>query len=108
MEVEVKNKKGYALEISGQGEASIKSKSDAPNGTYIVNDGTEVTKNIIGIFVLEDTVITALKVDGADVLTSYVSTPATAIKAGAYITPLNGKVFSGVQITPGSVALILA
>ena len=79
----------------------------ASRGVYIVNDATEVTKTITGIFVLEDTVFTTLKVAGADVLASYVSTPATAVKAGAYITTLDGQQFSGVDLTSGSVALIL-
>ena len=79
----------------------------ANKGVYIVNDTTEVTKVIDGVFVLEDTVISTLKVGGTDALSSYVSTPATAIKAGAYIRPLDGVKFSGITLTSGSVALIL-
>ena len=74
---------------------------------YIVNDVTEATKVIDGVFVLEDTVIATLKVGGVDALSSYVSTPATAIKAGAYIRPLDGAKFSGITLTSGSVALII-
>lgn len=79
----------------------------ANKGVYIVNDATEVTKVIDGIFVLEDTVFNAIKVAGSDVKTSYISTPATAVKAGAYIRPLNGVQFSGVDLVSGSVALII-
>jgi hypothetical protein len=107
-EVEIKSKKGYSLEISGKGEVSTNSKSDASNGTYVVNAFTEVTKNIVGIFVLEDTVFTSIKVDGVDVKNSYILATETAVKSGAYITPLNGKVFSGLQISSGSVILNLA
>jgi hypothetical protein len=52
----------------------------ANKGVYIVNDATEATKVIDGVFVLEDTVIATLKVGGVDALSSYVSTPATAVK----------------------------
>ena len=79
----------------------------ANKGVYIVNDATEVTIAIDGIFVLEDTVFNAIKVAGADVKASYISTPATAVKAGAYIRPLNGVQFSGVDLVSGSVALII-
>ena len=79
----------------------------ANKGVYIVNDTTETTKVIKGLFVLEDTVIATLKVGGVDALSSYVSTPATAIKAGAFITPLDGANFSGVTLTSGSLALII-
>ena len=79
----------------------------ANKGVYICNDVTEVTNTIDGIFVLEDTVFATLKVGGSDALASYVSTPATAVKAGAYITALNGVKFSGVTLTSGSVALII-
>jgi hypothetical protein len=57
--------------------------------------------------VLEDTVFNAIKVAGSDVKSSYISTPATAVKAGAYIRPLNGVQFSGVDLVSGSVALII-
>lgn len=77
----------------------------ANKGVYIVNDTTEVTTAIDGILVLEDTVFNAIKVAGTDVKSSYISTPATAIKAGAYITGAGVK-FSGIQLTSGSVALV--
>jgi hypothetical protein len=79
----------------------------ANKGVYIVNDTDEATKVIDGVFVLEDTVIATLKVGGVDALSSYVSTPATAVKAGAYIRPLDGVQFSGITLTSGSVALII-
>ena len=79
----------------------------ANKGVYICNDTTEVTNTIDGIFVLEDTVFSTLKVGGVDALSSYVSTPATAVKAGAYITALDGVKFSGVTLTSGSIALII-
>jgi hypothetical protein len=78
----------------------------ATKGTLIINDTTEVNQIIAGIFVLEDTVFNAIKVNGIDVKSSYISTPATVIKAGALITG-KGVLFSGVKLTSGSVSLIL-
>jgi hypothetical protein len=76
-------------------------------GSYIVNDTTESTKSFDCLQVLEDTVFTSLKVGGVDKLSEYVSTPATAVKAGAIIRAKNADKFSGVQLTSGSVTLVL-
>ena len=79
----------------------------ADKGTYIVNDATEATKTADAIVVLEDTVFTSIKIGGVDAKSNYISTPATAVKAGAIITPTGNLQFSGLQLTSGSVALIL-
>lgn len=109
-EVHIKNNKGYTTEVTGQGEllvsATSLNKIIASKGVYICNDTTAVTKTIVGILVLEDTVFSAIKVDGIDVKANYISTPATAVKAGAYITG-QSVLFSGVTLTSGSVALVL-
>lgn len=76
-------------------------------GTYIVNNTTEATKTIDAIVVLQDTVFSSIKVAGVDVKSSYIAAPGTAVKAGAIITPINDLQFSGVQLTSGSVALVL-
>lgn len=86
---------------------------DAQYGTFIVNDTTEVVKNAIGIYIAEDTVIARIEVDGdtaTDVKADYIQTPATAIKAGILLTPLEGNdsKFSAITLTSGSVVLILA
>jgi len=80
----------------------------ANNGTFILNNTTEYTGNIDAIVVLEDTVFNAVKIAGVDVKTSYIGTPATAVKAGAILTPTADQKFSGVVLTSGSVALVLA
>jgi hypothetical protein len=77
----------------------------ASKGVFICNNTTEKTATIAGIFVLEDTVFSAIKVAGTDVKSTYIGTPATAVKPGAYITGV-GVNFSGVTLTSGSVALI--
>jgi len=78
----------------------------ASKGVFICNNTTEKTATIAGILVLEDTVFSAIKVAGSDVKSTYIGTPATAVKAGAYITG-QGVLFSGVTLTSGSVALVL-
>jgi hypothetical protein len=80
----------------------------ANRGTFIVNNTVEKTANIDAIVVLEDTVFNAVKIAGIDVKSSYIAATGTAIKAGAILTPQGTAVFSGVQLTSGSVALVLA
>ena len=78
----------------------------ASKGVFIVNNTTEKTATIAGVLVLEDTVISSLKVAGSDVKSSYIAATGTAVKAGAYITGI-GVNFSGITLTSGSVALVL-
>lgn len=78
----------------------------ASKGVFICNNTTEKTATISAIYVLEDTIFSAIKVAGSDVKSTYIGTAATAVKAGAYITG-QGVNFSGVTLTSGSVALIL-
>jgi len=79
----------------------------ALNGTKIVNDTTELTQGFDAIVILEDTVFTNIKVSGVDVKSTYITTPATAVKAGAIIRPISGTRFSGVKLTSGSIAIVL-
>ena len=76
-------------------------------GTKVVNDATELTQDFDTIVTLEDTVFTSIKIGGIDVKGEYVTTPATAVKAGAIIRPTQNQVFSGVQLTSGSIAIVL-
>ncbi len=79
----------------------------ASQGTLIVNDTTEKTITYDAIFVLEDTVFASIKVGGVDIKAELITTPGTAVKAGAIIRPINGAKFSGVTLTSGSVCLVL-
>ena len=79
----------------------------AGQGTYILNDTTEFAGNFDAIVVLEDTVFNSIKIEAVDVKSSYISAPATAVKAGAIIRPTSAQKFSGVKLTSGSVALVL-
>ena len=79
----------------------------ASQGTFIVNDTTE--KEILhdAIVVLEDTVFASIKIAGVDVKAEYIGTPGTAVKAGAIIRPTDARKFSAVDMTSGSVYLVL-
>jgi hypothetical protein len=79
----------------------------ASQGTIIVNDTNEKTITYDAIFVLEDTVFNSIKVGGVDIKAQLITTPATAVKAGAMIRCTGARKFSAVDLTSGSVALIL-
>ena len=79
----------------------------ANNGTYIVNNTAEVTKRIDAIVVLQDTIFASIKTAGVDTKSTYISAPASLVTAGSIITPISDLQFSGVQLTSGSVALVL-
>lgn len=79
----------------------------ANKGTFILNNTNEFTGVIDAIVVLQDTVFNVIKIAGSDVKSDYIGTPATAVKAGAIITPKADLQFSGVDLTSGSVALVL-
>jgi len=79
----------------------------ANQGTFIVNDTNEKTVAHDAIVVLEDTVFNSIKIGGVDVKDDYISTPATAVKAGAIIRPINAQKFSAVDLVSGSVCLVL-
>jgi hypothetical protein len=78
----------------------------ANKGTFILNNTNEFTGVIDAIVILQDTVFNAVKIAGTDVKTEYIATPATAVKAGAIITPKSDLQFSGVTLTSGSVAIV--
>ncbi len=85
----------------------------AQYGAIILNDTNEKEGQFLGIYVLEDTVFARIEADGVtgtDVKENYITTPGTAVKAGALITPHEGTndEFSAVTLTSGSVSLILA
>lgn len=82
----------------------------AEDGVVVVNDTTAYnSQRFGGIYIAEDTVIANLEVNGvvANVISDYVTTPATAIKGGLFITSKGDDVFSSITLTSGSVALIL-
>ena len=79
----------------------------ALQGSYIINDGTTWSGKCDAVYVLEDTVFNTLTDSEGLTKTSYISTPATAVKAGALIRPLEDAQFVTIDLASGSVALIL-
>ena len=82
----------------------------AINGVVVINDTAEKVLNSDSYYVSEDTVIARIEVNGddtTDVLASYITTPATGVKAGVLITPQRGDYFSAITLTSGSVVAIL-
>jgi hypothetical protein len=82
----------------------------ASKGSYILNNTSiYTTYPVKAIVVLQDTVFTTIRHEGnaGNALSTYVAAPATAVKAGAIITPLENKKFTNIQLTSGSVALVL-
>jgi len=81
----------------------------AAAGTIILNDATAYTaKPVSAIHVLEDTVFNVLTDAAGNDKADYITTPATAVKAGAMITPFDkANVFVNIDLTSGSVALVL-
>lgn len=80
----------------------------ASKGVFIVNNTVEKTYKCRAIAVLSDTIFTSIKEAGSatDVKANYIAAVGTAIKAGAIITPSNGKRFEKIALTSGSVTLI--
>jgi hypothetical protein len=81
----------------------------ASRGSYILNNTVAYSGNARAIVVLQDTVFSTITHFGvlADVTAMYIAAPATAVKAGAIITPLDGNLFTSIKLVSGSVALVL-
>lgn len=82
----------------------------AAKGSYMLNNTSVYsTSPVKAIMVLQDTVFKSLLHvgSGSDVRTTYIAAPATAVKAGAMITPIEGNFFTDISLFSGSVALVL-
>lgn len=82
----------------------------AAKGSYILNNTAAYsTYPVRAIFVLQDTVFNTIAHLGlaGNVKGTYIAAPATAVKAGAIITPVESKLFTNISLTSGSVALVL-
>jgi len=79
----------------------------ASQGTFIVNTTDLVEVLHDAIVVLEDTVFNSIKIGGVDVKSTYIAATGTAVKAGAIIRPTEAQKFSAVELTSGSVCLVL-
>jgi len=81
----------------------------ASAGTIVINDTTAyTTKPVYAVYVVEDTVFNVLTDDAGNDKADYITTPATAVKAGVLITPFDKqKPFINIDLTSGSVVAIL-
>jgi hypothetical protein len=87
--------------------ANSQSVLSAAQGTYIVNSTAAVVQSCDAIVALEDTIFTSIKIGDSDVTAKYIQDPSIAVKAGAIIRPLNGAKFTEIELTSGSVILVL-
>lgn len=94
-------------------QLSIKNGSNsvlvASNGVFIVNDTDAYNSNFQAILVLEDTIFASLKETGdvTEQKDKYIGDSSIAVKGGAIITPTDQNTFGSVQLTSGSIQLVL-
>jgi hypothetical protein len=94
-----------AAAVTGQEELLIKT-SMVGTATLVINDTAAVTGEFESIVVLEDTIFSNISVLGTNMLSSLVTTPATAVRAGAIISWGRGQFFTTIQLTSGSVLAV--
>lgn len=91
--------------VTGQEELLVKT-SMRGSSTFILNDVSTVTGEFESITVLQDTIFTNISVAGANVVSSLITTPATAVKAGAVISWGQGQPITAIQLASGSVQVL--
>jgi hypothetical protein len=87
--------------------ANSQSVLSAAQGTFILNTTDRVSMSCDAIVALEDTIFTSIMIGESDITTRYIYDPSIAVKAGAIIRPLNGAKFTQLELTSGSVILVL-
>ena len=104
-EVAIVGKNNTKVKVNGQEEILTKA-SMLGSSTMVLNDTNLIQGIFESIVVLEDTVFNSILVNNGEVLPSLVSTPATAVKAGAILSWGQGQYFNTVRLTSGSVLLV--
>lgn len=104
-EVAIVGKNNTKVKVNGQEEILTKA-SMLGSSTMVLNDANPIQGIFESIVVLEDTVFNSILVNNGEVLPSLVSTPATAVKAGAILSWGQGQYFNTVRLTSGSVLLV--
>ena len=80
----------------------------AAAGTVVLNDTSAYTGNIAAVYVIGDAVFTTLTDAKGNDKADYITKPATAVKAGAMLTPFDKQnAFTSITLASGSVILIL-
>jgi hypothetical protein len=87
--------------------ANSQSVLSAAQGTYIVNTTDRVSISCDAIVSLENTIIRVIKIGESDVTNQYIQDSSIAVKSGAIIRPLNAAKFTEIELTSGSVILVL-
>ena len=85
---------------------SAESVMAANRGTLVINDTTAVTGRFSAVYVLTDTVFNVLTDSNSNTKTSYITAVGTAVKAGAFIRPIEGADFTAITLTSGSVVAV--
>lgn len=91
-------------------KGNYNARMSAYQGTYTVNDTTEAVKNFSAIYFPEDSIIARIEINGdtaTDVKANYISTPASAVKAGTLKVIQGDDYGSAITLTSGSVELVL-
>lgn len=104
-EVAIVGSNNTKAKVTGQQEILTKA-SMLGSSTVVLNNASPITGEFESIVVLEDTIFNSLIVNGGEVLSSLVTTPATAVRAGAIISWGQGQFFTTVRINSGSVLLV--
>ena len=94
-----------AAKVTGQEELLVK-QSMIGSPTLVINDTTIIVGEFESIVVLEDTVFDTITVAGANVISSLITDPATAVKAGAIISWGLGQFITRIKLTSGSVLAV--
>lgn len=104
-EVAIVGKNNTKVKVNGQEEILTKV-SMLGSSTVVVNDANPITGTFESITVLENTVFSSITVLGKEVLSNMVTTPATAVKAGAVLSWGQGQYFDSIRLVSGSVLLV--
>lgn len=78
----------------------------ANRGVLVINDTTAVTGRFAGVYVIADAVFNVLTDSGSNTKSTYITAVGTAVKAGAFIRPIEGLEFTAITLTSGQVAAI--
>lgn len=103
-EVTIVGQNNTKVKVTGQQEILTKA-SMLGSSTIVVNDANPIVGEFEYIVVLEDTIFNSIEINGLNVMTRLITTPATAVKTGAIISWGQGQVFTTIRLTSGSVLL---
>ena len=104
-EVTIVGHNNTKVKITGQQEILSKA-SMLGSSTIVLNNASPLVGEFESIVVLEDTVFNSIQVNGGEVISNMIATPATAVKAGAILSWGQGQSFTTVRLTSGSVLLV--